>query len=49
MKPAELREEIAVELESMELTVNELVALQRDLKEKEPTTREKTAAPAFLA
>lgn len=49
MKPAELREEIAVELESMELTVNELVALQRDLKEKEPTTREKTAAAAFLA
>ena len=49
MKPAELREEIAVELESMELTVNELVALQRDLKKKEPTTREKTAAAAFLA
>lgn len=49
MKPAELREEIAVELESMELTVNELLALKRDLKGKEPTTREKTAAAAFLA
>ena len=49
MKPAELREEIAVELESMELTVNELLALQRDLSGREPTTREKTAAAAFLA
>lgn len=49
MKPVELREEIAVELESMELTVNELLALQRDLKGKEPTNREKTAAAAFLA
>jgi hypothetical protein len=35
MKPADLREEIAVELESMGLTVNELVALQRDLQGKE--------------
>ena len=49
MKPAELREEIAVELETMELTVNELLALQRDLSGREPTTREKTAAAAFLA
>ena len=33
----------------MEMTVDELVALQRDLDHKEPTTREKTAAAAFLA
>lgn len=49
MKPIELREEIAVELEAMEMTVDELVALQRDTAHREPTTREKTAAAAFLA
>lgn len=31
MKPAELGEEIAVELEALETTVNELLALQRDV------------------
>ncbi len=31
MKPAELREEIAVELEALEATVNELVVLQEDV------------------
>ena len=49
MKPIELREEIAVELEAMEMIVDELVALQRDIALREPTTREKTAAAAFLA
>lgn len=49
MKPIELREEIAVELEAMEMTVDELVSLQRDIALREPTTREKTAAAAFLA
>ena len=49
MKPAELREEIAVELEALEATVNELLALQEDVAEREPTVREKTAAAAFLA
>ncbi len=49
MNPADLREEIAVELEAMELTVNELLALQRDVAEREPTIRENTAAAAFLA
>jgi len=49
VKPIELREEIAVELESMEMIVNELVALQKDMANREPTTREKTAAAAFLS
>ena len=48
MNSIELSEEIAVELESMEMIVNELVALQLDMAHKEPTTREKTAAAAFL-
>jgi hypothetical protein len=49
VNPAELREEITVELEAMEMTVNELLALQRDVAEREPTVRENTAAAAFLA
>jgi len=46
---AELREEIAIELEAMEATVNELLTLQDDVAGREPTVREKTAAAAFLA
>jgi hypothetical protein len=49
VKPIELREEIAVELDAMEMTVDELMALQRDIAKREPTTREKSAAAAFLA
>jgi hypothetical protein len=49
MTPADLGEEIAVELEALETTVNELLALQRDVAHREPTVREKTAAAAFLA
>lgn len=49
MNPIELREEIAVELESIEMIADELVALQQDMAHREPTTREKTAAAAFLA
>ena len=49
MKPAELREEIAIELELMEATVRELLALQRDAAERELTVRDRTAAAAFLA
>ena len=49
MKPIELREEIAVELESIEMIVDELEALQQDMAYREPSTREKTAAAAFLA
>ena len=49
MNSIELREEIAVELESMEMIVDELVALQQDTAYREPTIREKTTAAAFLA
>jgi len=47
--PGELREEVAIELEALATTVNELVALQKDVADREPTVREKTAAAAFLA
>ncbi len=49
MRLADLREEISVELEAMEITVNELLALQQDVADREPTIRENTAAAAFLA
>ena len=49
MKPTELREEIAIELELMEATVQELLALQRDATARELTVRERAAAAAFLA
>jgi hypothetical protein len=49
VKPAELGEEIALELEALEATVKELLALQRDVARREPTVRERTAAAAFLA
>jgi hypothetical protein len=49
VSPADLREEITVELEAMEITVNELLALQQDVADREPTIRENTAAAAFLA
>jgi hypothetical protein len=45
----ELEEEIAVELEALASTVNELLSLHRDVAVREPTVREKTAAAAFLA
>ena len=49
MNPAALREEIAIELEAMEMTVKELLALQHDVAGRESTVRENTAAAAFLA
>jgi hypothetical protein len=49
VRPAELGEEIALELEALEATVKELLALERDVAHTEPTVREKTAAAAFLA
>jgi hypothetical protein len=49
VKSTALSEEIAVELEALEETVNELLALQEDVADREPTVREKTAAAAFLA
>lgn len=44
-----LGEEIAVELEALETTVDELLALQQDVAHREPTVRENAAAAAFLA
>lgn len=49
MTPDDLREDIDNELEAMQLIVNELGSIQLDLKRREPTLREKTAATAFLA
>jgi len=49
VKPDELGEEITIELESLEATIAELLALQRDVVHREPTVRETTAAAAFLA
>ena len=49
MSAAELCEEIAVELEALEATVNELIALQEDVGHREPAVRERAAAAAFLA
>jgi hypothetical protein len=49
VKPDELCDEIAIELEALEATVDELLALQRDIAHREPTVRERTAAAAFLA
>jgi hypothetical protein len=49
MKAAQLREEIAVELDALARTVDELLALRQDITDREPNVREKTAAAAFLA
>ena len=49
MTPGELREEIAIELEAIAIIIEELLSLQQDLANRVPTTREVTAASAFLA
>lgn len=49
MKVDELRVQVEIELEGMATVVNELVLLQHDISNREPTIREKTAAGAFLA
>ena len=49
MNADDLCEEVAVELEALDATVRELMALRQDVAHTEPTTREKTAAAAFLA
>lgn len=49
MTAAELREEIDIELEAITVTVSELLLLQKDVADRMPTVREKTAAAAFLA
>ena len=49
MTPAELREDVGVELEALEAIVQELLSLQADVVNRDPTVREQTAAAAFLA
>ncbi len=48
MRPEELGEEITIELELMDATVQELLALQRDAAERELTTwSKKPKKPGF--
>ncbi len=49
MKSSDLHDEIAIQIDAMTATINELVALYQDVSGREPTIREKTAASAFLA
>jgi len=49
MKARNLKEEINIELESIETVIQELKSLYNDVAEREPTVREKTAAAAFIA
>jgi hypothetical protein len=49
MKIEELKEELSIELESMDIVVKELLSLIKDISDREPTIREKTAAAGFLA
>ncbi len=45
----DLKEEVSIELELMDETINELLSLKEDTGDREPTARERTAAAAFLA
>ena len=49
MTPDDLRNEINIELTSLDIIVREIVSLRNDLGSGEPTIREKTAAAGFLA
>lgn len=49
MKSSKLHDEIAIQIDAMTTTINELTALHQDVLGREPTIREKTAASAFLA
>lgn len=49
MKPQDLKAEIDIELQALELIVSELQSLLADVGEWQPSVREKTAAAAFLA
>ena len=49
MKIEELKEELAIELDWMDVVVRELLSLSKDIGDKEPTIREKTAAAGFLS
>jgi len=49
VKSDELKEEINIELELIERILLELSLLQKDVADREPSVREKTAASAFIA
>lgn len=49
MQLDDLHEEIKIELDLMSAIVNELLSLQKDVRERTPTIREKAATGAFLA
>ena len=49
MKPNELAEQIDIEFEVIQLTVDELSSLRNDISGREPTLRELAAAGLFLA
>ena len=49
IKIEELKEELSIDLESMDIMVNESLSLINDIRDREPTVREKTAAAGFLA
>jgi len=49
MTSNELQEEINIEIELIEATLQELLDLSKDVAGKEPSVREKTAAAAFMA
>ncbi len=49
MTEKEVREEINIELELIDSTLQELLVLYNDVEGREPSVREKTAAAAFLA
>jgi hypothetical protein len=49
MNVPEVNKDVRLQLERMEIVVAELEALQRDVRGRQPTLREKTAAGSFLA
>ena len=49
MSLSELKQEIAIEWESIQIALDELVALETDVGEREPMVREVAAAGLFLA
>ncbi len=49
MTANDLHEEISIELELIETVIHELKSLHKDVANREPNVREKTAAAAFLA
>ena len=49
MKRDDLKEEVSIELELLEMVVSELLALMEDVGQEEPPLRDKTAAAGFLA